>query len=532
MKRSCHEITKSKSKTTKPPKKRHKVNCFAWLPIEMVQKILEAVPQALDGVTRLVNKAWYDMTDRRWKTRKRHEGIPGIGRLTYPCIQWVLDNPAMSLLKWLVDTIPAGVYIPGSQRSWVNTACQAGNIKAIAWLISQEVPNHVRSSLGRYDVSCVAKRGDLACYKFVVYRSDPLGPATEDIYKACRGGHLDTVQWILEHCGPDKEFNLVGRPQFKACLLDACRGGHKQVVDWLIPHRRDVDESMVFSSAVFGGNLGLTSEHTATAMRHGHLSLAKHLYTHWKCPVGTAVLKEAVYSGNVEGFRFVWDRMHVVYKEEFRIRPWMCVYLRSFDMLNLLAEKDCLKGLDMGLLKRAVRDDEHDLAMLQWVWKHGEQDAMSVELCALTHTCNVVFMKALYSGHLDILDWMQPLGFGWALTDYSRLSILERMASRSQYNNEKDVKHSTVWNTTGNHARGPKASLVWLHRRGLVDLSRARVIHSGKIWLHLNCAHKVNRDCQDRLNYFHKFKLANTPWFEGKPTGEYLIARRARKYDK
>ena len=525
MKRSCHEITKSKSKTTEllpSPKKRQKVNCFAWLPIEMVQKILEEVPQALDGVIRLVNKPWYDITARRWKIRKIPTiGMPGIGRLTHPCIQWALYNPAMSLLKWLVDTIDVAVYIHKAPRMWLNTACQAGNTKAIAWLISQEAPNHVRSKLGRYDVSCVAKRGDLACYTFVVYRSNPKGPAMEDIYKACRGGHLDTVQWIMNHCGPDKEFNLGGdKPKFNVCLLDACRGGHKHVVDWLLPYRVEADA--VFSRAMFSGNKDLTVEHTKTAMLHGHLELVKYLLDHWKCPVDTSVLRTAVRKGNVEGFRFVWDALIDKDQEEFCIRPWVCVESRYFDMLDLLAEKNCLIGLNIGLFKNAVRDDEHDLAMLQWLWKHCNQDALWEDLRANETTCNVVFMKALYSGHVDILDWMQPLEFGWALIDYPRLAILERMANRSQYN-EKGVKYSTVWNTTGKHGRGPKASLVWLHRRGLVDLSQARVIHSGKIWLHMDCDHhdEKKNPGQEICSKFVGFGDTGI--------GEYLIARKRKR---
>lgn len=538
-------------------KKRQKVNCFEWLPLEVLEKIVEDVPQDLDKITRSVSRIWGAAIGRRWKARIRNQTRTVIVPLvpperTYPedkvgivmvkpCVEWAIDNHVLCLLTWLIGNLALYRCNNETLRWWVNRACAAKNAKAIV-LLSQQ--GGLRDAVDFNNVLFAAKAGNLECYRLVLGLAGRIGPRREHIYKACRGGHLDTVQWILSHCGSGKEFDLGGRPKFNTCLLNACRGGHKQLVDWLIPHRRDVDKSMVFSSAVFGENLSLTSEYTATAMRHGHLSLAKHLYSHWNCPVGTVVLKEAVYSGNVEGFRFVWDRMRVVYQEEFRIRPWMCVYRRSFDMLDLLAEKDCLRGLDIGMFKRAVRDDEHDLAMLQWLWLHCDQDDIAVDLRADDISCNAVFMKALYSGHVDILNWMQGLGFGWGLTGYglhsgSRLpmagstSVLEILADRFK----RSEADGTVWNTTGKHARGPKASLVWLHQQALVDLSETRVLSTGKIWFHFDCDHHQEKTnpgswiCSEIMGYEDTNQcMDDIPWScsTEKATGEYLIARKRK----
>ena len=545
MKRSRHEITKSGHKTTEPlpqspPKKRQKVNCFAWLATEMVLKILMAVPQPLDKVTRLVSRGWRETIQTRWKHRIKkptricamplvpeeggtfYAGNDGLMRVK-PCVEWAIENNAIGLLQWLICTMKVCIHNYITPLKWLTRACAFGNTKAIAWLISTEAPEHIRRTLSSVDLSCAAKGGDLACYKFVFFQSDYRGnPRIEDVYKACRGGHLDTVQWIMSNCGIAKEFELQNQPKFEECLMAACRGGHTQVVDWLIVHIADY--------TMFCGIRHLSIEYTRTAMLHGHLNLVKHLLDHWKCPAGPSVLRTAVRKGNVKGFRFVWDALIDKDQEEFCIRPWVCVENRYFGMLDLLAEKDCLKALDQGLFKRAVRDDERDLAMLQWLWKRCDQDAIAVDLRANDTTCNVVFMKALYSGHLDILDWMQGLGFGWELSAYSRVSILERLASRSQYKGDPPVWNRTppVWNTTGKHARGPKASLVWLHQQALVDLSEARVVYRGRIWFHFNCHHETDNECQDHLANFHNFTVNDIPWWEGKPTGEYLIARKSK----
>ncbi len=557
MKRTCHEITAAKNehKTTKPPRKKHQktdaVNCFAWLPIEMVEKILMDLPQPLDKVTRLVSRGWRETIQTRWKHRIknptrtcardppedeesalcwRREGPVWVK----PCVEWAIDNQAMGLMKWLICVmLKVFRYNPQTPREWLKRACAFGNTKVIAWLISTEAPEHIRRTLSSYDVSRAAKGGDLACYKFVFFQSDYRGnPRIEDVYKACRGGHLDTVQWIMSNCGIAKEFEMQNQPKFEECLLNACRGGHKQVVDWLIVH--------ILDYTMFCGNRNLTVEYTKTAMLHDHLELVKHLLDHWKCPVDTSVLRTAVHKGNVQGFRFVWDALIDKDQEEFRIRPWVCVENRYFGMLDVLAERDCLAALDQGLFKRAVRDDEHDLAMLQWLWKRCDQDAIAVDLRANDTTCNVVFMKALYSGHLDMLDWMQGLGFGWELSAYSRVSILERLASRSQYKGDPPVWNRTppVWNTTGKHARGPKASLVWLHQQALVDLSEARLLPNGKIWFHFDCdrhQEKTNPGswtCRELMGYENTSheSVDDTPWSYSTETatGEYLIARKSK----
>ncbi len=557
MKRTCHEITKNEHTITKLSMKKHQktdaVNCFAWLPTEMVLKILEHVPQPLDKVTRLVSRNWRETIQTRWKHRiqKPTRACPmelvisdeergglweEVGNIrVMPCVEWAIDNYAICLLKWLIGIIQDFIYNSANPQGWLTRACRAGNTQAIGWLTNAETPHHIRSNLTMYDVECAAKGGDLACYKFVFFQSSIRGnPRIEDIYAACRGGHLDTVQWAMSNCGIGKKYELRRQPKFQECLLAACRGGHKHVVDWLIAHITD--------SAMFRGNRDLTVEYTATAIRHGHLNLAKHLFNHWKCPVGPNVLDVAVRKGNVKGFRFVWDALIGEDQEEFYVRPWVCVERRYFDMLNLLAEKDCLKQPDFGLFKMAVRDDQHDLAMLRWLWKHCNQDAIAVDLRADAISCNVVFMKALYSGHLDILDWLQGLGFGWGLTGYglgsaSRLpmagsiSVLETLAIRSQ-----SKEKATLWNTTGRHGRGPKASLIWLHQQVLVDLSEARVLSNGKIWFHFDCDHQEKKNpageiCDEVIGFEDtNIPEEEVPWSYSTQTatGEYLIARKSK----
>ena len=542
---------------TSPCKKKAKlVLClFDWLPAELVEQILEAVPSELDVITRSVCKAWCRTIGRRWR---KSEASP------YVSMGWAVQQHAFPLVHWLSSAMKREPHYPWISL-WINKACTTGNIKTLKWLLSKKPPKFLWRSLSVDHVKLVARHGGLECYKFILPRAARTWPTNDDVYQACQGGQLDIVKWIADTEKFDWRTKMSIYPAFQVCMFRACLGGHIDVVDWIMATRSNK------KPIIFIGNRELGSDLIEAALKNGHLKMAQHLVNHYKGSFdGMDLFKAALSRGDVEAIRWVYDVVPRHQLEEGRMNPTMFVFNRQFEVLNLLSEKGMLP-IDANLFIDAIRQDEQDLVMVQWLWDRCAQEVIKKEMCQMGSIgFPYICKEALWAGHLDLLDWLQKRGLGCdsARNVFLVPTFVEGLARRSKSqakyrliypvrNNGREPVMGRNWDgrlttserangitvgnyeytgilisKTGNHGRGAKASLVWLHQRGLVDLSQARVLHSGKIWFHAACDHEAKHDCQDRLDHFHKFKLANTPWFEGQATGEYLIARRARKYNK
>ncbi len=541
MKRFWHELAAKNDLTAFPCKKKPKpvVPClFDWLPDELVEHVLEAIPMELDIVTRLVCVRWCVVIERRWNPVSRAYATCGVTSMG-----WAVQNHAFPLVHWLNSAMKREPDYPWISL-WINKTCTTGNIKTLKWLQSKKPPKFLWRSLTVDHVALVARHGGLECYKFILSVAVRTWPCNEDVYQACRGGQLEIVKWITDTEKFGWRTRLSIYPAFQVCMYRACLGGHINVVDWIMTQNT--------TPLAYIGKRELGSDLMEAALKNGHLKMAQHLVSHYKGSFnGMDLFKAALKRGDVEAIRWVYDVVPRQDLEEGRMNPTMFVFNRQFEVLNLLSEKGMLP-IDANLFIDAIRQDEQDLTMVQWLWDHCDQEAIKKEMCKLG---SMICKEALWAGHLDLLDWLQKRGLGWDSTRNMFLvsAFMEGLAMRAKIqtkhgliypvrNNGRepvmDRNHANISNyeaeglfisKTGNHGRGAKASLVWLHQRGLVDLSQARLLPSGKIWFHAACDHETTHDCQDRLDHFHKFKLGNTPWFEAKPTGEYLIPRHAAK---
>ena len=502
--------------TAPPPckKKAKLVLClFDWLPHELVEHILEEVPIQLDIVTREVCQRWRAVIGRRWNAVSRVYAIS-----ENPSVGWALQRHFFSLVHWLCSDMKIRPH-PSTVIDWVTEACRAGNIKTLEWMWSEKAEKSLHIYLTDCMVRLAARHGGLICYTFILHNSDRPVPRNGDVYQACLGGQLETVKWIIarqEHARRTRARTFIA-PAFYTCMLSACSGGHIEVVDWILSCSHD--------KTTFYGPRDLASEFVEAAITHGHLKMAQHLVRRWACPMnGKDVFARAGDNApcDVEAFRWILDIVPAQEQASFRMVPIGFVFRRDFDVLNLLADKGML-NLEVSLFKDAIRGDDRDLDMVQWLWNHCAQCTIKEEMWNFGMGYTDVFREALFGGHLNVMEWLQEHGMGWkgTMVKVAYNHILARAARLSYEARKKGIKYLLE----GKQQIDPKDCLIWMHQGGMIDVSQARVLSNGYIWFHHYCNHETDHECRDRLDHFHKFKLANTPWWEGKPTVEYLIPR-------
>ncbi len=360
------------------------VNCFDWLPEEMVQQILEQVSWKLDGVLRLVHSTWYKAMDRRWDPKARLVYTGRIRCWLYPdiikpCIDWALCHHNLSLLKWAVSDmkmVPPN-RIDADEGSLILHACRKGDTHAILWLTREIQPVPASGGirpikLTDEHVYAAAEGPSLSCFLFVIQKSALRFPDETCAYRACRAAQENTMAWIMSTYvyKNGKKQNPNYPPVFISCLENACRSGSIPMVDWVMSHGK--------SHADMVGVIEATSECVEYALGYGHVKLAKHLVNRWKCPVNVmAVLAFATDSKNLEIMQCALDITPAKIRGPYRKCYFDLEYFvehRHFDVLNRLVKK-----MDLHLYQaftRAVQDDDQSLAMLDWLWLHCDHEVV------------------------------------------------------------------------------------------------------------------------------------------------------------
>ena len=235
MKRQSMDNNNNESvpKTPSPrPQKRPKLCVFGWLPDEVLLMILEGLPWQLDGITRLVCRTWWAVINERWNPHCRY----GLNYVV-PCARWALRNQTItSLLHWLAVDMKAIVNHDQARQAWMNTACDVGNTKIIAWLASKQAPKRIRSQPSTYQVSLAARFGDFDCYRMTLKASGRDRVSADDMYGACMGGRQKTVEWIYTTYKTSQTSDRYPKPALHKCLTHASGCGHTELLGWLLDH--------------------------------------------------------------------------------------------------------------------------------------------------------------------------------------------------------------------------------------------------------------------------------------------------------
>lgn len=116
------------------------------------------------------------------------------------------------------------------------------------------------------------------------------------LYCACRGGHLEIVEWVLAQ--PRYEYvvdALTGGDSVNMGLMNACIGGHTRIVEFLVETHKAHNFVLALQGACFGGHEGIVEsvmyrirvergdvDHAwkygfYSACRGGHLSLVERM---------------------------------------------------------------------------------------------------------------------------------------------------------------------------------------------------------------------------------------------------------------
>jgi len=75
-----------------------------------------------------------------------------------------------------------------------------------------------------------------------VYRK---GNFNDSLYNACKGGHKELAQWLID---------TKGATDFDWALSGACFGGHKELVQWLIDTKGATNFDWALRGACWGGH--------------------------------------------------------------------------------------------------------------------------------------------------------------------------------------------------------------------------------------------------------------------------------------
>lgn len=396
-------------------KKRQKtcaVNCFEWLPEEMVQAILEQVSWKLDGVLRLVHSTWYKAMDRRWDPKARLVDPDKFK----PCIDWALCHHHLSLLKWAVGDmklVPPKRF-DGDEASLMRHACLKGDINAIVWLAREICPAPAYMGICPIELSddhvyAAAEGPSMACFGLVLQWSMLGFPNAECAYRACRGGRVDTMAYIMStYVYKDGEEHNPNYPtHFIDCLVNACISGSIPMVDWVMIHGKRED-AMV-------GVIAATSECIVGALRYGHVELAKHLIHRWKCPVKPmAVIRLAASGSNLEVMQCALDITPAKFGGNYDyLGLHYFIKHRHFDVLDRLVAKMNL-NLDESFVA-IIQDDTQSLAMLDWMWLHCDQECIRKYIGGkgppIGHSITTQamrFFKRIRKGdHQDVEEWLK-----------------------------------------------------------------------------------------------------------------------------
>jgi hypothetical protein len=123
-------------------------------------------------------------------------------------------------------------------------ACYGGHLSVMRWLFAAFSPRIVRNSDSHERLLAMAGAGHLEALRWYVHtmaipreeRSPRGGRALiqRAVARASWGGHLATVQWLVEYFGILRHEVITQKLYAVTILGMACGGGHIPVVQWLV----------------------------------------------------------------------------------------------------------------------------------------------------------------------------------------------------------------------------------------------------------------------------------------------------------
>ena len=184
--------------------------------------------------------------------------------------------------------------------------------------------------------------------------------------KACKGGSVEVLEWLLEK---DCRFN-------GAALIMAASKGNEKAVDWLLENgvQKDV-------------------ESCTTAIREGYLDIAKKLYLSEENKYLAIV---AAKSGSIKYLEWMLSNGERIPFNECGDRA---LKAGNIDLLKWLQTKGWTCDRSVTTSYKAVKSGK--VEMMQWLRENG------VEWSCQTMT------SAAVQGHLDLVKWMKANGCTW-----------------------------------------------------------------------------------------------------------------------
>jgi hypothetical protein len=161
--------------------------------------------------------------------------------------------------------------------AFARAACRGGHLDTFEYLLQQ--------GLGEYEHEAYLHAACEGGHPTIIDRLVALGAHDwlRALEGAAIGGHLPTVQFVLDKLDPDADVSGGAR--------HAYTGGHLHVVTHLLPRIKDMTDSESMRRACEGGNLGIVK----LLVQHGN--------THWR--IG---MPEAIYHGNLEMIEYLAAR--------------------------------------------------------------------------------------------------------------------------------------------------------------------------------------------------------------------------------
>ncbi|TMW58577.1 hypothetical protein Poli38472_010136 [Pythium oligandrum] len=154
---------------------------------------------------------WYDDNEGGAMCAMKNHGLlpPHKFSRSYPLMDWAAQRGDLSLLQRLhVDG-----FVCTSEA--FNAAIARGDIEMIQWL-HENRKEHVAHIDRVYEVA--ARENQVTSLEWLHKNSVPLGSLYLVVQVAARGGHLETVRWLFDHCGEN-----INRPNY---LLQAALSGN------------------------------------------------------------------------------------------------------------------------------------------------------------------------------------------------------------------------------------------------------------------------------------------------------------------
>lgn len=399
-------------------------------------------------------------------------------------------------------------------RKDVYEACLGGRWKTVKWIME------------KYSVDANAENE--------LFAKDPMFWVC--LVNACRGGHIPMADWLLTYpgegfCGGRNEGNLYDfEPSYPGdqqcmdtidvathCMIEAIKEDHLALVKHLVVSWNfKLDDTEFFKQAMKHSSLdmiqwvfGEAPDENLETLELDEYFLNKLIaarrfealdicFKRFNFSITTNMFRHAI-KGDKEDvlmLQWLWDRC-----DQTEIKKAFLEYTRNDnvneDLFRHIVSEGCPNSLqwlqDHGVVLIwpwkdrvnvymffcAVGNSDHGLAMVQWLWQHCN-DVVKTKEAIWNYTevgdcCNMIYMRAIRMGNMSVLNWLQDHGMGWEEGKMIKGKVMQLHFLRLHL-------HGMV------SARGRKdlsvAGFRWLHQRGLMDLSKARILLNGEVYFH------------------------------------------------